>query len=192
MEEVSVLQAIQSKLKAPKNQFNSFGKYSYRSQEDILEALKPLLAEHECSLTISDEMVMVGERYYVRATVTLWKADKAIATTTAYAREPEERKGMDSSQLTSATSSYARKYALGGLFLIDDTKDADALPPGENGYITEDQLATIQGYVDKYKVDEKRFLEYLKVKSLKEIPTGQYKAAISALEAKKKAAQNDS
>lgn len=117
--------AIQSELKAPKNQKNSFGGYLYRSAEDILEAVKPLLKKHGCHLTISDEMVVLGDRYYVKATATLANADGSIYTT-AYAREEESKKGMDSSQLTGSTSSYARKYALNGLFCIDDTKDSDA------------------------------------------------------------------
>ena len=115
---------IQSELKAPKNQWNDFGKYNYRSAEDILEAVKPLLKKHGCHLTISDEMIQLGDRYYVKATATLSKDADSISTT-AYAREEESKKGMDASQITGATSSYARKYALNGLFCIDDTKDAD-------------------------------------------------------------------
>lgn len=116
--------AIQSELKAPKNQWNDFGKYNYRSAEDILEAVKPLLKKHECHLTISDEMVVLGDRYYVKATATLANEGESISTT-AYAREEESKKGMDASQITGSTSSYARKYALNGLFCIDDTKDPD-------------------------------------------------------------------
>ena len=115
---------IQNELKAPKNQKNTFGKYMYRSAEDILEAVKPLLKKYNCHLTISDEMVVLGERYYVKATATLAKEGESISTT-AYAREEEDKKGFDSSQLTGSTSSYARKYALNGLFCIDDTKDSD-------------------------------------------------------------------
>ena len=115
---------IQSELKAPKNQRNTFGNYNYRSAEDILEAVKPLLKKHGCYLTISDEMIQLGDRYYVKATATLSKDADSISTT-AYAREEESKKGMDASQITGATSSYARKYALNGLFCIDDTKDAD-------------------------------------------------------------------
>ena len=117
------LTEIQQKLKAPKNQYNDFGKYKYRSCEDILEAVKPLL--NGCILTISDEVVEVGGRVYVKATATFLGEDKI--TVTAYAREPESRKGMDESQITGTASSYARKYALNGLFLIDDTKDADTM-----------------------------------------------------------------
>lgn len=115
---------IQGELKAPKNQRNTFGNYNYRSAEDILEAVKPLLKKHGCHLTISDEMIQLGDRYYVKATATLTKDADSISTT-AYAREEENKKGQDSSQTTGSTSSYARKYALNGLFCIDDTKDSD-------------------------------------------------------------------
>ena len=120
------LLTIQSKLKAPKSQFNSFGKYNYRNCEDILEALKPLLKETETVLTLSDEVVMVGTRHYVRAFATLYGKDTTILQVSAYAREEETKKGMDGSQITGAASSYARKYALNGLFAIDDTRDADS------------------------------------------------------------------
>ena len=116
---------IQSGLTVPKNQFNSFGQYKYRSCEDILEAIKPLLRITNTHLTISDEVVMIGNRYYVKAVATIW-SEKQMFQVCAYAREPEVRKGMDESQITGATSSYARKYALNGLFCIDDTKDADS------------------------------------------------------------------
>ena len=120
------LLAVQAELKAPKGQTNTFGKYKYRSCEDILEAVKPILNKNKASLFISDTLEMVGERYYIKATATFIDAEtgETIANT-AYARESAEKKGMDDSQVTGATSSYARKYALNGLFLIDDTKDAD-------------------------------------------------------------------
>jgi hypothetical protein len=121
-----ILQEIQSELKAPKNQVNKFANYNYRSCEDILEALKPILEKHKCAVTISDTMEAVGDRVYVRAMVTLFNKDGVIAETTAYAREALTKKGQDDSQLTGSTSSYARKYALNGLFCIDDTKDSDA------------------------------------------------------------------
>lgn len=116
---------IQSKLKAPKGNYNSFGNYKYRSCEDILEAVKPLLAENNVTLTLSDEIVEVGGRVYVKATATLHHEQGAAFSVTAYAREAETKKGMDESQITGTASSYARKYALNGLFCIDDTKDAD-------------------------------------------------------------------
>lgn len=116
---------IQNELKAPKGQYNSFGKYSYRSCEDILEAVKPLLSSYDCILTLSDEITLVGERYYVKATAILMNGASEKVEVTAYAREEEDKKGMDGSQITGAASSYARKYALNGLFCIDDNKDSD-------------------------------------------------------------------
>ncbi len=119
------LQIIQTKLKAPKNQVNKFGGYKYRSCEDIVEAAKPLLAENECTLTISDEIVMVGTRIYVKATATLTNKNGEKEQCSAFAREEDTKKGMDTAQITGSASSYARKYALNGLFCIDDTKDPD-------------------------------------------------------------------
>lgn len=120
------LLAIQQELKAPKGQYNSFGKYKYRSCEDILEAVKPICAKHNALLTISDDLVYMGDRYYIRATATLVDiVDFGEVRNTAFAREEETKKGMDGSQITGTASSYARKYALNGLFCIDDTKDAD-------------------------------------------------------------------
>ena len=121
---IDKLMRIQSKLKAPKGQLNSFGGYKYRSCEDILEAVKPLLAEEDCTLTLSDEVKLIGDRYYIEATATLRSGNEEIQVS-AYAREEESKKGQDSAQITGATSSYARKYALNGLFCIDDTKDPD-------------------------------------------------------------------
>ena len=121
------LSAIQSKLKAPKNQYNNFGKYNYRSCEDILEGLKPLLLEYKATVTLSDEIKQIGDRYYLEATATFVdtvKGDKIEVK--ALAREDETKKGMDLAQVTGSVSSYARKYALNGLFAIDDTKDSDA------------------------------------------------------------------
>lgn len=115
---------VQEKLKAPKGQKNTFGNYRYRSCEDILEAVKPILKELGAQLTLSDDVVAVGDRIYVKATAT-FSSESGTETVTAWAREASAKKGMDDSQVTGATSSYARKYALNGLFLIDDTKDAD-------------------------------------------------------------------
>lgn len=121
------LSQIQSKLNAPKGQYNSFGKYYYRNCEDILQALKPILSEHKCHVSLSDEVVMVGNRFYIKATATITDSENNSFSTTAFAREAESKKGMDESQVTGSTSSYARKYALNGLFAIDDNKDADTL-----------------------------------------------------------------
>lgn len=116
---------IQSELKAPKNQVNSFGKYKYRSCEDIIEAVKPLLAKQGLYMKISDEIIEVGGKNYVEATVTITDGEHSVSAQ-AVARESVDKKGMDDAQQTGATSSYARKYALNGIFGIDDTKDADA------------------------------------------------------------------
>ena len=126
---MSILQQIQAELKAPKGQKNNFGNYSYRSAEDILSAVKPLLQKHEVSLIISDDIVGVEGRVYVQATATLWLDDKdcePLARSTGFAREALTKKGMDDAQITGSASSYARKYALNGLLCIDDTKDPDA------------------------------------------------------------------
>ena len=117
---------IQSELKAPKSQYNRFGGYKYRKAEDILEAVKPLLNKQKCTLTITDDIVMVGNRIYVKATATIKNEKGECETTTGWAREEETKKGMDGSQITGASSSYARKYALNGLFAIDDNADSDA------------------------------------------------------------------
>ena len=115
---------VQAELKAPKNQYNSFGKYKYRSAEDILEGLKPLLAKNELLQTISDEIVLVSDRFYIKATVTVRHGEEEISVS-SYAREALNKKGMDESQITGTASSYARKYALNGMWAIDDTKDSD-------------------------------------------------------------------
>ena len=122
------LLAIQTELSVPKSQTNTFGNYKYRSCEDILEAVKPLLKKHDCTLTINNAMSGIGERVYVVATATLYdaKSGDVIDVVSAASREAVSRKGMDDSQITGASSSYANKRALGGLFLIDDTADADA------------------------------------------------------------------
>lgn len=116
---------IQNELKAPKNQRNNFGNYNYRSAEDILEAVKPLLKQHNAQLVLSDTVEQVGDRIYIKATATFIDSEGAEIQNSAYAREAAVKKGMDESQITGTASSYSRKYALNGLFLIDDTKDAD-------------------------------------------------------------------
>lgn len=124
--------AIQSELKAPKSQFNKFGGYKYRKAEDILEAVKPLLNKQKCTLTITDDIVMVGNRIYVKSTATIKNEKGEYETTTGWAREEETKKGMDGSQITGASSSYARKYALNGLFAIDDNADSDTTNDGQH------------------------------------------------------------
>lgn len=126
------LAAIQAALKAPKTQENKFGGYKYRKAEDILEAVKPLLKEQGCTLTCTDDLVLIGDRYYIKATATVTSTeDGSAVTTTAFAREEESKKGMDGSQVTGASSSYARKYALNGLLCIDDTADSDTTNVGD-------------------------------------------------------------
>lgn len=125
------LNRIQKNLKAPKNQYNKFGNYKYRSCEDILEAVKPLL--DKCSLTISDEVVLIGDRFYIKSTARLSLTNEDYIEVSALARESEGEKGMQSAQLTGSTSSYARKYALDGLFAIDDTKEIDGKGTEKDG-----------------------------------------------------------
>jgi hypothetical protein len=157
---------VQSRLKAPKSQFNKFGKYKYRNQEDILEALKPLLAEEGLVQFLSDDIERHGDRYYIRATVTVTDGEREVMVS-ALARESESKKGMDESQITGTASSYARKYALNGMWNIDDTKDADTQPkakpqltPKHKNWIkaavsVADQTTTIDKIKDYYDISDK-------------------------------------
>ena len=193
------LLAIQQELKAPKGQYNSFGKYKYRSCEDILEAVKPICAKYKALLTVSDELVYMGDRYYIKATATIadtenpaidmYELDETIKATatnsitnTAYAREEETKKGMDGSQITGTASSYARKYALNGLFCIDDTKDADTdeykkQEDKPEPKVNETMIKAIKEATTKYaeikngNADEllKYYLNKYKVKSIEEL-----------------------
>ena len=139
---MSVIVEIQEKLKAPKGQWNDFSKYNYRSAEDIVDAVKPLLHEKGLHLILSDEMVNLGDRFYVKAIATVKEGDKEIDRATGYAREQETKKGMDEAQITGAASSYARKYALNGLFAIDDGKDADSVDNTKQGVKSSSQQKT--------------------------------------------------
>ena len=182
------LSKVQTELKAPKNQFNGFGKYKYRNCEDILEAVKPLLAKNKLTMLISDKIVHIGERFYIEATVTLFDVETGeTITTSKLAREEETKKGMDASQLTGSTSSYATKYALNGLFLIDDTKDADATNNHGNDQKNENKdtnksdkqqkketkKITIETYLESIRKYEKEYQteikDYLVDKALMEI-----------------------
>jgi hypothetical protein len=159
---MQVLNKIQSEMNAPKNQFNTFGKYSYRNCEDILQAVKPYLNDSGATLLISDEIVLIGDRYYVKATATI-RLDKEYETATAYAREAAVKKGMDDSQITGAASSYARKYALNGLFCIDDNKDADSkekvsIPDQITSCQSIPQLQDLWGKLDKKEQDANKDL----------------------------------
>ena len=176
---------IQNELKAPKNQYNNFGGYSYRSCEDILEALKPLLKKNKCTLQIEDRLMNIGERYYIEATAYLYDLENegsTIITNKACAREEETKKGMDGSQITGASSSYARKYALNGLFLIDDVKDSDATNTGdqEERKITKKQLEVITKLIDTDKINRLEMLEYYNVKNEEELTITQASEIIKA------------
>lgn len=184
------LSQIQRELKAPKNQRNNFGNYNYRSCEDILEGVKPHLEEFY--LTINDEIVQVGERYYIKATATLSNGSESICNS-AFAREPENKKGMDESQVTGASSSYARKYALNGLFAIDDTKDADSMDntekqvkkpiakPINNKTISDAQLKKLNVLLNEKGKKKEDVYKVYKVASLTELSLSQASDAIKRL-----------
>lgn len=182
------LSKIQTELKAPKGQYNSFGKYKYRSCEDILEALKPIVAKNKATLILSDELVNIGERYYIKSTATLidTEEEKQIQNT-AYAREELEKKGMDGSQITGTASSYARKYALNGLFNIDDTKDADTdeFAIQGNEKVTDTEARTIYALIQKNGRDLNKFLEYFKVSNTNELTKAQYVEALKMIKGDK-------
>lgn len=177
---------IQHKLKAPKGQYNSFGKYNYRSCEDILEGVKPLLKEHDLALLIDDEIVQIGERYYVKATAKITDG-REIVSATAYAREPDTKKGMDESQITGATSSYARKYALNALLCIDDTKDADTMDnskkPVQQTQETVYNWKTLKARATQGGISEEDLVHYvtetLKVKKPSELTQEHYQQAFN-------------
>ncbi|HAD32196.1 MAG TPA: hypothetical protein DCE77_11525 [Methylophaga sp.] len=192
---------IQAELKAPKGQFNSFGKYKYRSCEDIVEAVKPILAKHEYYLSMSDDVVGVGDRVYIKATCRVMQGDKVIAESTALAREAETKKGMDDSQITGTASSYARKYALNGLFAIDDTKDADTDEHKTHvdtapkpAVVTADQAKELKDRIHETSTDTARFLQHFSgkegytINSVDELPQRAFKAAIAMLNKKVKEA----
>ena len=184
--------AIQSELKAPKSQYNNFGKYSYRNCEDILESLKPLLKEHKSTIYISDEIVTVLERFYVKATVTFIDAETGEKIiNTAYAREEEDKKGMDGSQVTGSSSSYARKYALNGMFAIDDTKDSDftnTTVKGDNSALSEAQIKRLLAIASKVNIsaDDVKVVVAKKfgVQDLRKMNKQQYDEICSRLEKK--------
>jgi hypothetical protein len=169
------LRNIQAELKAPKGQYNSFGKYKYRSCEDILEALKPLLDKNKCTLVITDEIVNIGDRFYIKAQSILQDIEsEETVSNTAYAREELEKKGQDGSQITGTASSYARKYCLNGLFLIDDTKDADTdeyakTVNGSANKINATDVKALQKRFDKLNIDEVALCKQYGIKELKEM-----------------------
>lgn len=152
---------IQSELKAPKTQVNNFGGYKYRKAEDILEAVKPLLAKQKCTLTITDDIVMVGNRIYVKATATIKNEKGEVETSTGWAREEETKKGMDASQITGASSSYARKYALNGLLAIDDNADSDTTNNGQQETQTQQPVPQQSSTAQYHPNDLNEGMEYL-------------------------------
>lgn len=152
---------IQSELKAPKTQVNNFGGYKYRKAEDILEAVKPLLAKQKCTLTITDDIVMVGNRIYVKATATIKNEKGEVETSTGWAREEETKKGMDASQITGASSSYARKYALNGLLAIDDNADSDTTNNGQQQTQTQQPVPQQSSTAQYHPNDLNEGMEYL-------------------------------
>lgn len=188
---------IQTELKAPKGQYNSFGKYKYRSCEDILEAVKPICAKNKATLILSDSLENIGDRYYIKATATLIDVESGEnLENTAYAREESEKKGMDGSQITGTASSYARKYALNGLFNIDDTKDADTDEYTKQSKaidedvrnefqvdekVTELEAKTVYGLIMNQKRDLNKFLDYFKIKNTNELTKTQYVEALKML-----------
>lgn len=177
------LMDVQQTLNAPKNQYNSFGKYNYRSCEDILEGLKPCLKAAKACVQISDEIVVMNERYYVKATAMFIDAETGeTVTNTAYARESADKKGMDDSQVTGATSSYARKYALNGLFCIDDVKDADTRDNRDeskkktnSAKASAAQMKRIADQCEKTGTNPSLVLAYLNIEKMADMTEEQYK-----------------
>lgn len=182
-----MLYLIQQELKAPKGQFNKFGGYKYRSCEDIVEAAKPVLAKHEASLIISDEIVQIGDRFYIKATAKILNASGVVAEASAFAREPLSRKGMDEAQVTGASSSYARKYALNGLLAIDDTKDPDATHKHEDFSMTPERIKELEKLITETETDKDKFNEAFKIFGLDELDEDGFNRAKMLLEKKKNA-----
>jgi hypothetical protein len=193
---------VQAELKAPKSKFNSFGKYKYRSLEDILEGVKPLLEKNKASLVIADSIEQVGDRYYLKATATFIDTENGESVSnSALARESADKKGQDDSQITGTASSYARKYALNGLFLIDDTKDADtdeahvekearaekAKDDEKNEALVTDigdmkiapvKVNVLKGDIDSGLMNEEKMLAYFKVEKLEDVTEKQFSAYV--------------
>lgn len=189
-----LLYEVQQKLKVPKNQYNAFGKYKYRNCEDILEELKKVIPEG-CSVVLSDEIVNIGERYYVKAVATFVCEGMFPVSTVAYAREPDEKKGMDASQITGSASSYARKYALSGLFAIDDNADIDEPEEkpkfkqkeasGAIKTINDSQAKIIYELINESNSSYEKLCEHYNVKTLLDLNIQQYNDALNLLSHKK-------
>jgi hypothetical protein len=199
------LLAIQQELKAPKSQYNKFGNYNYRNCEDILEAVKPINQKHKAVLVITDRIFETQGRFYVEANAILTDIEKPEdrIIVQAFARESEEKKGMDSSQVTGATSSYARKYALNGLYNIDDNKDADSMDNGDEGKktsvrtpkvttpqkpvrqegkITAEQVIVLKGLLTPERTP--KLLGYYNIEKLEDLPSAKYAEALNTLSPK--------
>lgn len=205
------LSAVQQELKAPKNRRNTFGKYNYRSCEDILEAVKPILAKHKATILITDDISEVGGKVYIQATVRFvdLQVNGDMITVNAFARESVEKKGMDDAQITGTSSSYARKYALNGLFLIDDVKDPDSDEYKEEAeqkskasakkpkdsvldeYVNAGQLETLNMLLKKAEITEDKFREIYNIATMPEFPANKYEDAVKKLEAAIKAKKGD-
>ena len=205
------LSAVQSELNAPKNRENTFGKYTYRSCEDILEAVKPLLKKHKAAIRLTDSIEMIGDRYYVHAQALFYDIEQKdnstsiFASADAYAREPEEKKGMDAAQITGTASSYARKYALNGLLLIDDAKDPDtdeykkesdekAVRASKttkkvadasvlDNYVTAEQIKVLEMLLKKADVGIDKFNSIYNLAIISELPADKFEEARNKLEA---------
>lgn len=181
------LALIQSEIKVPKTQFSDYGNFYYRSAESILEALKPILESHNATVILSDEIVTIGERYYVKATAKLCDLENDdFITNTAYAREALTEPKKSESQITGTASSYARKYALNGLFLLDDNKDADATETPDTARVdllNDDQIKAIQKELNRTNVAESTICDFCHAKALTEIPQNAYESVIKKLAA---------
>lgn len=205
------LSAVQGELNAPKNRENTFGKYTYRSCEDILEAVKPLLKKHKAAIRLTDSIEMIGDRYYVHAQALFYDIEQKdnstsiFASADAYAREPEEKKGMDAAQITGTASSYARKYALNGLLLIDDAKDPDtdeykkesdekaartskttkksADASVLDNYVTAEQIKVLEMLLKKADVGVDKFNSIYNLAIISELPADKFEEARNKLEA---------
>lgn len=184
------IREVQTQIKAPKSLYNSFGKYKYRNAEGILEAVKPYLSEYNLCLTLNDEIVQVGERYYVKATAAIYDGmGSGSMSVSAYAREAATKKGMDDSQITGTASSYARKYALNGLFLLDDTKDADT---DENRIERDNRKASttiskveakaLYSMLQKRNIDVNDFMMERNIKKLSDLSPEEYATTVRELE----------
>lgn len=195
MEFTEKIKEVQAHIKAPKNLYNSFGKYKYRNAEGILEAVKPYLSEYNLCLTLSDEIVQVGERYYVKATATIYDGMSSVSmSVSAYAREAATKKGMDDSQITGTASSYARKYALNGLFLLDDTKDADTDESrierenrqAEKKSISKTEAKVLYEIIQNHGIDVNDFLLEKNIQRLSDLTPEEYTQTVKELQGDKK------